>query len=119
LAQTPIPVDHKEPIAIPIVDGQDGHPIAHLHVALVAGYDRRDLERHLWLEEALADEHVHFRLPGTLMNLPWLRVLMPKPSMCKADPRAGTFSAERVRTDGFSSPNRCPTAAIGERPGGV
>src|ERR1700685_1161175 len=94
-AQTSIPVDHREPITIHIVDGQDGHPIAHLHLALVAGYDRRDVERHLWLEAAMTDEHGDIRLPGTLLNLPWLRVLMPKSSTCKADPRTQTFSVER------------------------
>ena len=116
-AQTSIPVDHKEPITIHIVDSQDGHPIAHLHLALVAGYDRRDLERHLWLEDAMTDEHGDIRLPATLMNLPWLRVSMPKSSMCKADPRAETFSVERMRNDGLSSSNRCGTVTVGERPG--
>jgi len=116
-AQTSIPVDRKEPIVIHIVDGQDGHPIAYLHLALVAGYDRRDLERHLWVEDAMTDEHGDVRLPGTLMNLPWLRVSMPKSSMCKADPRVETFSVERMRNDGLSSPNRCGTVTVGERPG--
>ena len=116
-AQTSIPVDHKEPIVIHIVDGQDGHPIAHLHLALVAGYDRRDLERHLWVEDGMTDEHGDIRLPSTLMNLPWLRVWMPKSSMCKADSGAETFSVERMRNDGLSSANRCGTVAVGERPG--
>ena len=116
-AQTSIPVDRKEPITIHVVDGQDGHPIAHLHLALVAGYDRRDLERHLWLEDAMTDEHGDIRLPSTLLNLPWLRVRMPKSSTCKADSRAETFSVERMRTDGLSSSNRCGTVTVGERPG--
>lgn len=116
-AQTSIPVDHKEPIAIHIVDGQDGHPIAHLHVALVAGYDRRDLERHLWVEDAMTDEHGDIRLPGALVNLPWLRVTMPRQSMCKADPHAETFSVERMRIDGLNSSNRCGTVTVSERPG--
>jgi hypothetical protein len=115
--QTSIPVDHKEPITVHIVDGQDGHPIAHLHLALVAGYDHRDLEQHLWLENAMTDEHGDIHLPSTLLNLPWLRVSMPKSSMCKADPRAETFSVERMRNDGLSSSNRCGTVTVGERPG--
>jgi hypothetical protein len=117
LAQTSFPVDHKEPITIHIVDGQDGHPIAHLHLSLVAGYDRRDLERHLWLEDAMTDEHGDIRLPSTLVNLPWLRVSMPKSNTCKADSRDETFSVERMRNDGLSGSNRCGTVTVGERPG--
>ena len=116
-AQTSIPVDHREPITIHVVDGKDGRPIAHLHLALVAGYDRRDLERHLWVEDAMTDEHGDIRLPSSLMNLPWLRVWMPKSSMCKADPRAETFSVERMRNDGLSSSNRCGTVAVVASPG--
>lgn len=117
LAQTSIPVDYKEPITIHIVDGEGGHPIAHLHLALIAGYDRHDLEKHLWVEDAMTDEHGDIHLPAVLMNLPWLRVLMPKQNICKADPRLETFSVERMRNDGLSSPNRCGTVTVVEQPG--
>jgi len=116
-AQTSIPVDHREPITIRIVDSDDGHPIAHLHLALAAGYDRRDLEGHLWMEDAMTDEHGNVRLPSTLMNLPWLQVWLPKSNTCKAGPRTQTFSVERMRNDGTSAPNRCGTVTVTDLPG--
>lgn len=116
-AQTSFPVDHREPIVIHIVDSRDGHPIAHLHLALVAGYDSSDLKKNLWVEDAMTDEHGNVRLPSTIMNLPWLEVRMPKSSVCRADPRADIFSVERVRRDGLSAPNRCGTVTMSEMPG--
>jgi len=116
-AQMFFPVIHPEPITVRIVDAQDGRPRAHLHVALVAGYDRNDVERHLWREEAVTDENGEIRLPGTLLNLPWLGVLMPKWNTCKSDPRIQAFSVERMRNDGFSAPNRCGTVTAIQQPG--
>jgi hypothetical protein len=65
----------------------------------------------------MTDERGDIHLPSTLLNLPWLRVSMPKSSICKADPRAETYSVERMRNDGLNAPNRCGTVTAGERPG--
>jgi hypothetical protein len=116
-AQTSIPVIHPEPITIYLVDGQDGHPMAHLHAVLAAGYDRTDVERHLWHEAVMTDEQGAIRIPATLLNLPWLRVLLPKSSACKQDPSTQIFSVERMRNDGLSAPNRCGTMTVIDRPG--
>jgi hypothetical protein len=116
-AQTSIPVDHQEPIAIHVVDAQNGQPLAHLNLALQAGYDRSDIQKHLWHEDAMTDEHGVIYLPAALLNLPWLQVLMPKSSTCKANPHAQIFSVERMRNDGLSAPNRCGTTAVADRPG--
>ncbi len=116
-AQTSIPVVHPEPITIHIVDGQDGRAIAHLHLVLVAGYDRHDVETHLWHEDVMTDDDGDLALPATLLNLPWLQLLLPKSSTCKADPHAQIFSVERMRNDGLSAPNRCGIVTAEDRPG--
>jgi len=116
-AQMFFPVVHPEPLTVRVVDAQDGHPQAYLHVALVAGYNRNDVERHLWREDLITDEHGEVRLPATLLNLPWLGILMPKASTCRSDPRAQAFSVERMRQEGMSAPNRCGALTVGARPG--
>jgi len=116
-AQTSIPVVHPEPITVHVVDSRDGHPMAHLHLVLVAGYDRSDLEKHVWHEAVMTDDAGLVHLPPTLLNLPWLGVLMPKSTTCKSDPRTESFSVERMRIDGLSAPNRCGTVTLSDRPG--
>jgi len=116
-AQTSIPVDHHEPITIHIVDAKNGQPLAYLHVVLAGGYDRQDLEKHIWHEDAMTDEHGVIRLPAALLNLPWLQVLTPKSNACKANPYAQIFSVERMRIDGLSTPNRCGEISVVDQPG--
>jgi hypothetical protein len=116
-AQLFFPVIHPEPITVHVVDSRDGHPMAHLHVVLVAGYDHSDVEKHVWHEAAMTDEAGVIYLPATMRNLPWLGVLMPKSSTCKADPRVESFSVEQMRLTGLSAPNRCGTATSSDRAG--
>jgi hypothetical protein len=116
-AQMFFPVIHPEPITVHVVDSRDGHPMARLHVVLVAGYDRSDLEKHVWHEAVMTDDEGVIHLPATMLNLPWLGVLMPKSSTCKTDPRIETFSVEQMRLDGLSAPNRCGTATWIDHPG--
>ena len=111
------PVVHSEPITIRILNGKSGQPLAHLHLLLIGGYDQRDLHGQLFRAEALTDALGQARLNGQLANLPWLQVWTNKKPLCLADPRRASFSVERIRRDGLSSPNRCGTAVVEDAPG--
>ena len=113
------PVVHNEPIAVRVVDGKGGRPVAHAHVVLVAGYDQHDLRLGLWREEALADDEGMVRLSRGLKNLPWLQVEVAKRHLCKGDAERAAFSVERIRRDGLSAANRCGTATVENAPGVV
>ncbi|HEY1159909.1 MAG TPA: hypothetical protein VGE83_04725, partial [Terracidiphilus sp.] len=104
------PVVHNEPIAVRVVDGKDGRPVAHAHVLLVAGYDLRDLRLGIWREEALTDGEGMARLSSGLKNLPWLQVRVAKRHLCEGDADGAAFSVEQIRRDGLSAANRCGTA---------
>ena len=108
---------HNEPIFVRVLDGQSGHPLAHLHLVLIAGYDQRDLHDRLWREEVLTDEQGRARLSAQLANLPWLQVWPAGAPSCQPRLRASSFSVERIRRDGLSAPNRCGLAAAEDAPG--
>ena len=116
-ADETFPVVHNEPITLRILNGQDGRPLAQVHLVLIAGYDQRDIHDQLWREESLTDEQGKARLSSQLANLPWLQVWVDKKPLCQADPRQGSFSVERIRRDGLSTPNRCGTATAEDAPG--
>lgn len=111
------PVVHREPITIRILSGKSGQPLPHLHLLLIGGYDQRDLHAQLFRAEALTDALGQARLDGQLANLPWLQVWVNKKPLCQADPRRASFSVERIRRDGLSSPNRCGVVAVEDAPG--
>jgi hypothetical protein len=110
------PVVHNEPIAVRVLEGKNGAPQAKVHVLLMAGYDRRDLDLGLWREEAVTDEAGIVQLSDALRNLPLLRVEVLKRSSCAADADAAV-SLERIRRDGMSAANRCGTVVVGDTPG--
>ena len=109
-------VDH-EPIAVRILEGKNGAPQARVHVVLIAGYDRRDLDLGLWREEAVTDEAGMVQLSDALKNLPLLRVAVLKRSSCATDAGGAAISVERIRRDGMSSANRCGTVVAADVPG--
>jgi hypothetical protein len=110
-------VIHNEPITVRILSGKDGHPLPHAHLIFIAGYDQRDIAGRLWQEETLTDEQGRARLSKQLANLPWLQVWVNKKSLCQENPRQASFSVERIRRDGLSSPNRCGIATVEDAPG--
>jgi len=118
-ADETFPVVHNEPITVRVVDGTDGRPVAHAHVALAAGYDRRDLRLGLWREETLTDGEGKARLSNGLRNLPWLQVRVAKRHLCEGDAGGSAYSVERIRRDGLSAANRCGTATVEAAPGVV
>jgi hypothetical protein len=111
------PVAHKEPIAVRVLGGKDGMPQAKVHVILVAGYDRRDLDLGMWREEAVTDEAGMVRLSDALRNLPLLRVEVLKRGACAPDAGGAATSVERIRRDGLSTANRCGTVVAAAAPG--
>src|ERR1017187_141772 len=111
------PVVHNDPITVRILGGKDGQPLAHLHLVLLAGYDRSDLHHQLYRAELLTDAHGQVHLPKQLANLPWLQVWVAKKPLCQANPRGESFSVELIRRDGLSAPNLCGTATIEDVPG--
>jgi hypothetical protein len=116
-ADETVPVVHNEPITVRILGGKDGQPLAHLHLVLIAGYDRSDMHDQLYRAELLTDAHGQVRLPKQLANLPWLQVWVTKKPLCQANPRGASFSVELIRRDGVSAPNRCGTATVEDAPG--
>jgi hypothetical protein len=111
------PVVHNEPITVRILGGKDGQPLAHLHLVLLAGYDRSDLHGQLYRAELLTDAHGQAHLPMQLANLPWLQVWVAKKPLCQVKPRGDSFSVELIRRDGVSAPNLCGTATVEDAPG--
>ena len=111
------PNAHSEPIIIRILDGKHGQPLVHVHLILVAGYDKRDIRLRLWEDEALTDDQGRARLPNQLANLPFLRIKVAKKHMCLANAGATLFSVEQMRGAGLSAPNRCGFATVTDAPG--
>jgi hypothetical protein len=111
------PVVHHEPIAVRVLEGKNGAPQARVHVVLVAGYDRRDLDLRIWREEAVTDEAGTVRLSDALKNLPLLRVEVLKRGSCASDAGDAAISVERIRRDGMSAANRCGTVVAVDAPG--
>jgi hypothetical protein len=111
------PVVRNEPIVIRILGGKDGQPLARLHLTLIAGYDRRDMNEQLFREEVLTDAHGQARLSNQLANLPWLQVWVEKKTLCQENPRITRFSVELIRRDGLSTPNHCGMATVEDKPG--
>ena len=116
-ADETFPVVHNEPITVRILGGKDGQPLAHLHLVLLAGYDRSDLHDQLFRAEILTNAHGEARLPRQLANLPWLQVWVTKKPLCQAKPRGESFSVDLIRRDGLSAPNLCGTATVEDAPG--
>jgi len=111
------PVVHNEPITIRVLSGKTGQPLAHARLLLVAGYDRRDLQLKMWHGEALTGLDGMARLPDALANLPFLQIVVAKKHLCQADSGAATYSVERIRRDGLSTPDRCGYATVEDAPG--
>jgi hypothetical protein len=110
------PVVHHEPIAVRVLDGKGGRPQARVRVALMAGYDRRDVALGLWREEAVTDADGKVRLSEALRNLPLLRVEVLKRHACSTGTEAA-ISVERIRLSGLSGANRCGFAPVEDAPG--
>jgi hypothetical protein len=108
---------HNQPIYLRILDGVDGHPLAHAHLRLVGGYNQRDFQLEMWRQEALSDDHGWARLPDALASLPFLEVMVAGKHLCLGDSHAAGFSVERIRRDGLSTANRCGTATMEDAPG--
>jgi len=111
------PVVHSEPITVRIVGGKDGRPLGRLHLTLIAGYDRSDMREQAFREEVLTDAHGEARLSSQMANLPWLQVWVEKKMLCQENPRIASFSVERMRRDGLSTPNHCGMATVEDSPG--
>lgn len=111
------PVVHNEPITIRILGGKDGQPLGPLHLTLIAGYDRADMRKELFREDAVTDAHGQARLSNQLANLPLLQVWVNKKTLCQENPRIASFSVELMRRDGLSTPNRCGNITVEDKPG--
>ena len=109
-----IPVDHREPITVRVLNGRNGLPVAHLRLLLVAGYDQNDIDRHLWLEEASTNTEGEVRVPKGLVNFPYFEVALKGAKLCSA---RIVFNMGRIRNDGQNAPNRCGSIAPAEQPG--
>jgi len=108
---------HNEPITIRVLSGKTGLPLIHARLLLVAGYDRRDLRLRMWRGEAFTGLDGNARLPDALANLPFLQIRLARKHLCQADSSAATYSVERIRRDGLSTPDRCGFAAVEDAPG--
>jgi hypothetical protein len=116
-ADETFPVAHTEPIAVHVLYGKDGKPLAHAHLLLVAGYSPEELKMQTWREEAISDENGKAQLSNQLANLPFLQVWVFKKKTCQLTPRNEIFSIERIRRDGLSTPNHCGTVSAEAAPG--
>jgi len=111
------PVNHHEPITVRVLDGRAGLPLARVHLTLIAGYDERDLHLGLWQEVAITDSAGSAQVPDSLINFPYLQVMVGRHSMCIGDVSKSRFSMERIRFSGLNSPNRCGVYTVGNLSG--
>jgi hypothetical protein len=109
-----IPVDHREPMTVRVLDGRTGLPLAHLRLVLVAGYDEHDLARRLWLDEVATDASGEVPVPRSLVNFPYMVVSLKKAKPCSFHI---VFNMGRIRNLGLDAPNRCGTGLHAEGPG--
>jgi hypothetical protein len=116
-ADETFPEVHRDPITIQVLGGKDGRPLGRLHLILIAGYDRTDMRKELFHEDAQTDAHGQVRLSNQMANLPWLQVWVDKKSLCQGNPRIASFSVELMRRDGLSAPNRCGMVTVEDHPG--
>jgi hypothetical protein len=116
-ADEDFPVVHNDIITIRILDGSNGQPIAHAHLSLYAGYNRRDLHLAMWHDDVSTDDHGQARLPNELANLPFLQIGVAKEHICQAGSGSAIFSVDRIRRDGMSAANGCGKATFGDAPG--
>jgi len=112
-----IPADHPEPITIRILNGKNGLPLPHLHLALIAGYDERDIRHHLWGEEVSTDSSGEARLPQGLVDFGFLQVSLRKAKACRRNPQGERYNLATIRRDGLSTPNDCGILRMLDRPG--
>jgi len=106
------PVVHHEPITVRVLDGRGGVPLARVHLMLIAGYDERDLHQGLWQEETVTNGAGFARVPDSLVNFPYLQVVVARHRMCIGDVTESRFSMERIRFAGLNSPNRCGVLTV-------
>ncbi len=112
-----IPVDHSEPIMIRILNGKNGLPLPHLHLAVMAGYDERDIRHRSWAEDVSTDSSGQARLPQGLVDFGFLQVLLRKAKACQTNSQRARYNLARIRRDGFSTPNECGIIRVLDRPG--
>jgi hypothetical protein len=112
-----IPADHPEPITIRILNGKNGLPLPHLHLAVIAGYDERDIRHHLWGEEVSTDCSGEARLPQGLVDFGFLQVSLRKAKACQKNSEGARYNLATIRRDGLSPPNDCGILRVLDRPG--
>lgn len=101
-----IPVDHREPIRIRVLDGKSGQPIRHVRLIFTAGYTDSDLRRRLWREESATDLSGQAQLPRALANFPFLRITLHGARQCSGQGKT-PYNVARIRSEGMSALNRC------------
>jgi hypothetical protein len=116
-ADEPTAVVHNDPITVRILGGKNGRPLAHVHLSLVAGYTQRDIRLQLWHEDAITDDQGNARLAKPLENLPFLQISVAKNRICQARFSSPSYSVERIRRDGLSTPNHCGIVTVQDAPG--
>lgn len=108
------PVEHREPLTVRVLNGQNGQPLVHLQLALSAGYTGADIEKRLWRDEVVTDAAGEARVPRVLSNLPFLRVKVKQAKLCQG---TVTYTVERIRGEGLNAPNHCGFVTVAEAPG--
>jgi hypothetical protein len=110
---------HSEPITIRILNGKNGLPLPHLHLAVIAGYDERDIRHRLWAEEVSTDSSGEARLPQGLVDFAFLQISLLKAKACQKNSQGERYNLARIRRDGFSAPNDCGIIRVLDRPGAL
>ena len=105
---------HDEPITVQVLSGIDGKPVPFVHLLVIGGYDPQDMRQQLWQQETLTNAAGNARLSSGLANLPFVQVWVKKAPLCQHKPRTASFSVERVRREGLSTPNQCGLATVEE-----
>ncbi len=116
-AQNSWPAMHPEPIAIRILDGRRGLPLAGVHVQIVAGYDDNDLLQGSWGAEAITDDRGRAMLPDALKDFGFLAIRVVKHKLCAAHGLSPRLSLGSIRNEGLSTPDECGTLVPARQPG--
>lgn len=117
VAQMGYPLVIDEPFTVRVLSGNDGKPVAHVHLIIIGGYDLDDIAHHLWEEETLTDDDGEAQITRPLASLPFVQVWVTKRHLCQGNPRASKFSIDRIRNYGLAAPNRCGISTAEDTPG--
>jgi hypothetical protein len=99
-------VAQAQNIVIHVVDGRNGHAISHQHLLVFEGnsQETRQLTTHVDLQ---TDGEGTAMLPVNDPSVSQIQVWVDFRILCQSQPNGNSYSVDKIRTTGLSTPNDC------------